>query len=52
MLADAGPALKQTADIRLGQTVTRVELVDHGVAIHVEGQVGVLSFYFSEIKST
>ena len=39
MPADGGPALKQTADIRLGQTVTRVELVDHGVAVHVEGQV-------------
>lgn len=38
--ADGGPALKQTADIRLGQTVTRVELVDHGVAVHIEGQVG------------
>jgi hypothetical protein len=46
--ADGGPALKQTADIRLGQTVTRVELVDHGVAVHVQGQVGCcLVLYFN-----
>ena len=37
--ADGGPPLKQKADIRMSQTVTRVELVDRGVAVHIAGQV-------------
>lgn len=36
--ADGGPAVKHKADIRLNQVVTRVQLAEKGVAVHVEGQ--------------